>query len=96
MEEAVHLVNIFSVLDVSTCDRFPLPENKCCNGDMDIEYNDITCPVPASPSDGSQRPKTRFRARMDSLAIPETYADIPSKMQNDSGVGTYSGSTCPE
>jgi hypothetical protein len=63
---------------------------------MDMEYSDITCPVPASPSAGSQRPKTRFRARMDSLAIPETYTDILSKMENDSGVGTYSGSTCPE
>jgi hypothetical protein len=90
---------MFSARDVSTCDRSPPSENKCCNGDMDMEYSDITCPVPASPSAGSQRPKTRFRARMDSLVIPERAepcTDISSKKEDDSGIGTCSRSTCPE
>jgi hypothetical protein len=49
------------------------------NGNMKVEYMPYT--VPTLPIADSQRPKTRFCARMDSLEIPDQYTDIPSRTE---------------
>ena len=63
-----------------------IESNKYGDGDTKIEY--ITGPVPAllAPSKVSQRPKTRFRALMDSLVIPAQCTDLPSETEDDSGL----------